>query len=103
VVWEAGRNIVGLQSPWFIGVPWAEFAREVHRNGVGLLPGALRSAHDAGQFFLTLEVAAVAESRVLENLRAQVPDRLPLVLRRDAEAVWEYWPCRVKVGEASPR
>jgi SAM-dependent methyltransferase len=103
VEWEAGRNIVGLQSPWFIGVPWAEFAREVHRNGVGLLPGALRSAHDAGQFFLTLEVAAVAESRVLENLRAQVPDRLPLVLRRDAEAVWEYWPCRVKVGEASPR
>lgn len=103
VEWEAGRNIVGMRAPWFIGVPWAEYAREVHRNGVAAIPQELRSAHDAGQFFLTLEVAAMAKSRVLANLEAQVSERLPSALRWDRGALWESWPSRVKVVTSSAR
>jgi len=97
VEWNAGQNIVGLRRPWFVGVPWAEFAREVHREGMAAMPGALRGAHDAGQFFLTLEVAAIAKSRVEGNLRMQIPDRLPSALRGNRDADWEGWPSRVKI------
>lgn len=96
--WDAGRNVVGLRSPWFVGVPWAEYARDVHRAAMPRMPETFRGAHDAGQFFLTLEVAAVVGGPVFENLRAQVADRLPEALQRDAEVDWSRWPGRVKPG-----
>ncbi len=94
--WNAGRVIVGLQEPWLIGVPWAEWARTVHRDGVAHLPASLREAHDAGQFYLTLEVAAVSGSALRRALEEQIPARLPAALRRDAGIDWERWPARVK-------
>jgi hypothetical protein len=97
VEWDAGRNIIGLREPWFIGVPWAQLARDIHRVGAGLVPGVRRAAHDAGQFFLTLEIAALSGSPVRANLEAQVGERLPPGVRLDAGARWEGWPARVKI------
>jgi spermidine synthase len=94
--WDAGRNILGMKSPWFIGVPYAEFVRDVHRSGESLLPPRLRSAHDAGQYFLTLEVAAKLKSPAFANLRAQATDRTPASLRDDRQADWRQWPMRLK-------
>jgi spermidine synthase len=94
--WDAGRNIVGLQRPWFVGVPAAEYFKEVHRVGARQIPTALQAAHDSGQFFLTLEIAAKVQAPVLENLRAQVPDRLPRALREDTQVDWSLWPMRIK-------
>ena len=83
--WDAGRNIWGMRTPWFIAVPYAEYVRDVHRSGQGLLPPWLRPAHDAGQFFLTLEVAAKLKLPAFANLHAQATDRTPIALREDSE------------------
>lgn len=96
--WDAGRNIVGLRTPWFTGVPAAEYVRDIHRAAPALLPAALRPAHDAGQFWLTLEVAARTRSPHFDNLRAQITERLPSVLLADAGAAWQEWPGRLKPG-----
>jgi hypothetical protein len=94
--WDAGRNILGLKEPWFVGVPQAEFVRDLQRAGQSLLPPALRTAQGAGQFFLTLEVAAKLELPILENLKSQIPERMPRSLREDAAIDWRQWPMRVK-------
>ena len=94
--WSAGGNIIGLKQPWFIGVPAAEYFREVHRAGVDSVPRELQAAHDSGQFFLTLEVAAKVNAPVRANLEAQLPTRLPPSLRADPAADWSAWPMRVK-------
>jgi spermidine synthase len=102
--WDAGRNILGLRSPWFIGVPCAEFIREVHQAGAEALPAELRPAHEAGQFFLTLEIAAKINDPALGQLQAQIPERLPANLRADRTAEWQHWPARIKPGlEDAPR
>jgi len=93
---DAGRNILGMKTPWFIGVPYAEYARDVHRAGQALLPPTLRPAHDAGQFFLTLEVAAKLKLPAFANLHAQATDRTPTALREDSRADWRQWPMRLK-------
>jgi spermidine synthase len=94
--WDAGKNILGLQAPWFIGVPGAEYVREAYGAGHALLPEDRRSAHEAGQFFLTLEIAAKMNLPATEQLKTQVTNRLPAVMLRDASANWHQWPCRVK-------
>ncbi|MBN9691798.1 MAG: hypothetical protein J0M24_16275 [Verrucomicrobia bacterium] len=94
--WSAGENIVGLKHPWFIGVPAAEYFRDVQRAGVASIPQELQAAHDSGQFFLTLEVAAKVNAPVRANLEAQLPTRLPPSLRADPAADWSAWPMRVK-------
>jgi len=94
--WEAGGNILGLRTPWFIGVPLAEHARDVQRASQSLLPENRRAAHDAGQFFLTLEIAAKLNLPVLEELKAQIPNRLPASMRSDQTADWLQWPMRIK-------
>lgn len=94
--WNAGQNILGLKTPWFIGIPCAEYVRDIHRATQPLIPAKYRAAHDAGQFFLTLEVAAKLQLPMLEDLRSQVPQRLPEPMRRDAQADWAQWPMRVK-------
>lgn len=91
-----GRNIVGLRTPWFIGVPLAEYVRDRQRAGQALLPESRRAAHDAGQFFLTLEIAAKLNLPVVDDLKSQVNTRLPPALRADAKADWSQWPMRVK-------
>ena len=75
---------------------YAEFVRDVHRSGKSLLPPRLRSAHDAGQYFLTLEVAAKLKSPAFANLHAQAADRTPASLRDDRQADWRQWPMRLK-------
>jgi spermidine synthase len=100
IEWDAGRNVCGLREPWMVGVPWAQWARDLHRGGVERIPQEWRPAHDAGQFFLTLEVAVLSKSTVRGNLEAQIPERLPFALRTDRAANWEAWPSRVKI---SPR
>ena len=90
--WDAGRNVVGLRTPWFVGVPLAEYLREVVRGSAARLPQQLRAAHDSGQFFLTLEVAARVRAPVLANLQSQILERLPASLRFDPEADWTQWP-----------
>lgn len=94
--WDAGRNILGMNTPWFIGIPSAEYVRDVQRAGNMFLPENLRVAHEAGQFFLTLEVAAKLNLPALEDLRLQVPKRIPDALRQDGTADWRQWPMRVK-------
>jgi hypothetical protein len=94
--WDCGRNIPGLTTPWFVGVPQAELVRDLHRRAQAGLPPALRLAHDAGQFFLTLEIASKLKLAVLPDLRAQVPNRLPPTLRTDPAALWQEWPSREK-------
>lgn len=91
-----GQNILGMRTPWFIGVPCAEYIRDIHRSGRALMPEALQSSHDAGQFFLTLEIAAKMNLPVLSNLKSQVRDRLPKALLHDAAANWQQWPMRIK-------
>jgi hypothetical protein len=94
--WDAGRNIFGLQSPWFVGVPWASYARGVHQKGARLLPEARQSAHDSGQFFLTLDLAATSRLPAVDELKAQIAHRLPVSVREDRTAEWRQWPSRVK-------
>lgn len=94
--WSAGNNIVGLKQPWFIGVPAAEYFRDVHRAGAASVPQDFRAAHDSGQFFLTLEVAAKVNAPVRANLESQLQSRLPPALRSDPAADWSAWPMRVK-------
>jgi spermidine synthase len=94
--WDAGRNIVGLRTPWFIGVPCAELIRRQHQEGLALVPSARREAHDAGQFFLTLSVADKVKAPVLANLQSQITERLPESLRTDPGADWKHWPMRLK-------
>lgn len=98
IEWDAGRNIVGLRSPWFVGVPAAEAFRDWHRTQAPRIPLGLRSAHDAGQFYLTLEVAACAGGDLVDAFKVQVGDRLPGVLREDPMIDWTLWPSRVKPG-----
>lgn len=94
--WDCSRNIVGLLQPWFVGVPEAQFLQSIHRRGQGSIPVDLRDAHEAGQFFLTLDIAAKLQLPELNNFIAQVPERLPMELRKDSKAVWKEWPTRLK-------
>jgi hypothetical protein len=94
--WDAAANIPGMTTPWFIGVPLAEYTRSAQRAGSPLLPNERRTAQQAGDFFLTLEIAAKLNLPVLPALQAQVLDRLPASLREDADANWLHWPMRIK-------
>jgi len=94
--WDAAGNIPGLVTPWFVGVPLAEYTRAAQRSGSTLLPDDFREAHRGGDFFLTLEIAAKLNLEVLPALQAQVHDRLPTSLREDSAADWQHWPMRVK-------
>jgi hypothetical protein len=93
--WDAGRNIIEGGQPWFTGVPLARFLRTCHRDGIALLPPRLQTAHESGQFFLTLEVATGARTHANELL-AQVSRRLPTPLSLDLEADWTKWPMRFR-------
>jgi len=93
---DAGRNIIGLRAPWFTGVPQAGFFQTVHRAGQPLIPPELRAAHDAGQYVLTLEIAARTQSPLAGNLKGQFAGRLPRQLLEDKGADWRQWPGAVK-------
>ena len=101
--WDCGKNIVGLQTPWFIGIPSAEYVRDLFNSGHQLLPSELRAAHEAGQFFLTLEIAAKLQLPATTEMESQIPQRLPAILRDDPIAQWHQWPCRVKPVVSMPR
>jgi hypothetical protein len=62
------------------------------------MPLGLRSAHDSGQFYLTLEVAACAGGDLVNAFKVQVGDRMPVALREDPMIDWKLWPSRVKPG-----
>ena len=94
--WDAGRNVMGLREPWFIGVPYAEYVRDVARSGTRFLPGDLQVHQDTGQFFLTLEIAAKLGLPARGNLEAQLPNRIPPALQDDFLVDWRLWPSRVK-------
>jgi hypothetical protein len=94
--WDAGRNIVGLKERWFVGVPFAEYVRGTVQGSAVDLPERLRTAHDSGQFFLTLDVASRSGSRFLGPMRAQVGTRLPEAMRADGAIRWEQWPGAIK-------
>ncbi len=96
--WNAGRNIVGLREPWFVGVPMAELYQAWHRVQKDRMPERVRAAHDGGQFYLTLEVASRAGGDLARAFRSQVADRLPTALREDPLIDWNQWPSRVKPG-----
>ena len=70
--------------------------RDVQRASQQLLPQELRPAHDAGQFFLTLEIGAKLRLPVLSDLQSQISQRLPSTLLNDTLADWKHWPTRVK-------
>ena len=60
------------------------------------MPHDLRAAHDAGEFFLTLEVAAKTGLLSVAALNSQIPERTPAALRNDPDAKWQHWPMRIK-------
>ena len=99
--WDAARNIIGLREPWFIGVPGAEYIRAVHQAGHASMPPSLKAAHDAGQFFLTLEIAIKVNASAKHDLLAQAQSRLPPALLKDSGADWRQWPMRVKPAFAA--
>lgn len=101
--WNAGKNIVGMKEPWFIGIPYAEFVRDRAFAGARYLPADLRAAQDSGQFFLTLEIAAKLKLPELVNLRGQVADRLPMPLQDDFAINWTQWPSRIKPYSSGSR
>lgn len=102
--WDAGHNIIGMKTPWFLGVPCAEYVRDVQRAGMSALPERFRPFQDVGQFFLTLEVAATLRDPLKANLEQQIPMRLPKALMHDAQADFRQWPSRVKFSiSAQPR
>src|SRR5262249_35898254 len=70
--WDCGRNILGMETPWFIGVPEAEFVQDIQRAAQTAVPSELQTAHDAGQFFLTLEIAARLKLPAYQNLFSQL-------------------------------
>lgn len=94
--WDAARNILGLKSPWFAGIPLAEYVRDIQRASNSRLPVELQSAHESGQFFSTLDVASKVNAASLNNLKSQFIDRIPAPLRDDPGANWKQWPSRVK-------
>ena len=100
--WDCGRNILGMSTPWFIGVPEAEFVRDIHRDAQAIMPPALRAAHDAGQFFLTLEIVAKLKLPQFQNFAGQIPDRLPVNMKNDPDVNWQNWPMRVKPNPGAP-
>ncbi|HAV61736.1 MAG TPA: hypothetical protein DCY13_05145 [Verrucomicrobiales bacterium] len=100
---DAGRNIIGMADPWFVGVPLATHLRDVQRASREKLPVELRDAHESGQFFLTLEIASAIQSRELPALKSQFAARLPSPMREDALARWRHWPSRVKLTAAENR
>lgn len=101
--WDAGRNILGMTKPWFVGVPYAEFVRDVQRANRELLPEALRDAQESGQFFLTLEIVAKLNLPALAEMKSQLAQRLPAALGADTGADWAQWPMRIKpVPETRP-
>ncbi len=97
IEWDAARNILGMGTPWFIAVPYAEFIRDVQRAGQPLVPAEMRPMQDAGQFFLTLEIAAKMKLPFLDQLRGQIGQRLPQALQEDAGAEWQHWPMQFKI------
>lgn len=99
--WDCGRNIIGLQTPWFIGVPSAEYVRDAFNAGQTLIPAELQPAQEAGQFCLTLEIAATMQLPAAVELEAQLPKRLPASLQADRSARWQQWPSRVKPTRAA--
>lgn len=100
---DAGRNILGLREPWFVAVPFATHLRDLHRAAAARLPESLRAAHDSGQFFLTLEIAAHINSPDLPALQPQMAERLPAELAEDPSANWPGWPARVKFPTGEPQ
>lgn len=101
--WDAGRNILGMRQPWFVGVPLAGFVRAAHQAGAGMIAPELRAAHDAGQFFLTLEIAIKIDSPAKDDLLAQAAARLPRGMLQDSGADWRQWPMRAKPHFAAAR
>lgn len=89
---DAARNILGLKTPWFAGVPFASFIRHSQQLNRDFIPDSLRPMHESGQFFLTLEIAGAIQSKELATLQAQAPNRLPYVMRADPHAQWTSWP-----------
>lgn len=101
--WDAGRNILGMTKPWFVGVPYAEFVRDVQRANREQLPEWLRDAQESGQFFLTLEIVAKLNLPALAEMKSQLAKRLPATLGADTGADWSQWPMRIKpVPEKMP-
>jgi spermidine synthase len=98
--WDAGHNILGRQQPWFVGVPFGEYSLELQQRGVDQLPSGLQPSHEAGQFFLALDIAAHIQDGKLAGLMEQIPNRLPMSLATDEDAQWRYWPMRVNPGPA---
>jgi spermidine synthase len=98
--WDAGKNILGRQQPWFVGVPFGNYVRQLHDGGTQLLPFHLRAAHDAGQFFFAREITARIEQGQFDDLSAPIPERLPQSLATDEAAAWQAWPTRSRFQPA---
>ncbi len=79
--WNAGRNVIGLTEPWFIGDEFASYASAVSRANPESLPPELRAAQAAG------ETLATAPPERVETI-------LPASLRDDLSADWSTWPGR---------
>jgi spermidine synthase len=94
--WNAGRNILGRQKPWFVGVPFGAYAADLQRCGVESLPPRFRRSHEAGQFFLTLDIAVDGQDETHGDLKAETAEWLPAMLATDEAARWQGWPSRVR-------
>lgn len=94
--WDAGKNVIGLRQPWFVGISCATYVRDIQRASRELLPEDLRQAHEAGQFFLTLEIAKGGNLSNTAQLETNVSGYLPQPLRNDPGVSWHEWPMRYR-------
>jgi hypothetical protein len=83
------------ESPWFVGQRFALRMREWIRSRAEPGESAPGAALAAGEYLLTLEVAA-ENPELLDSLAAQAPKRLPRRLLEDDGADWNRWPGRVR-------
>lgn len=94
--WNAGRNIVGMASPWFTHLPLAQWLRDLQRKSGSRGSPILRTAQKAGQFFLTLEVARAYGSPTRSELERRQQEYLPESMWLDPWIDWSAWPAGIK-------
>jgi spermidine synthase len=93
--WDAGRNILGRQQAWFVGIPWADSLQEPYRMGAALLPERKRAAQAAGQSLAALSLAVWSREVPPTTRQDGFKYQLPLTLQMDEHATFDRFPIRM--------
>jgi len=77
--WDAGRNIIGLPTPWFAKRDFMEYCETTKSQLAEVVPGEWHSALNAS-------------SRLLHHRKGDPGKLLPSSLAVDWDADWQKWP-----------